>query len=183
MAFCKNCGAPLTDQSTFCQNCGAKADGAQGNSGMGTGSSNIGNVFTNSKDHTNEFDRNEVETQKVACGISYLWILFFIPLVAYPNSRYARFHANQALLTLIVSAILGIIAGIVNAVVGGIVGGTFEAALGTALGLNSLPLAIAGIITTILGLCSLALVLFGLINTLMGRSKELPIIGHITIIK
>ncbi len=48
--------------------------------------------------------------EKLVSAVSYLWILFFLPLIFIPNSSFGRFHANQALLNLLWGIIFGILA-------------------------------------------------------------------------
>ncbi len=48
--------------------------------------------------------------EKLVSAVSYLWILFFLPLVIIPNSSFGRFHANQALLNLLWGIVFGILA-------------------------------------------------------------------------
>jgi uncharacterized membrane protein len=62
------------------------------------------------------FTNEDIEKGKTMAGLSYL--LFFLPLVACPESRYARFHANQSLIllpffgiTVLVFAVLGMVNG------------------------------------------------------------------------
>jgi hypothetical protein len=50
--------------------------------------------------------------EKLISAASYFWILFFLPLVLIPDSSFGRFHANQALLNLLLSIAFGILAGI-----------------------------------------------------------------------
>jgi uncharacterized membrane protein len=47
------------------------------------------------------FDAADIEKNKTMAGLAYL--LFFLPLISCPESRYAKFHANQGLLLLIFS--------------------------------------------------------------------------------
>ena len=47
--------------------------------------------------------------ERMISAVSYLWILFFLPLVLMPNSGFGRFHANQALLNLIWGVVFGIL--------------------------------------------------------------------------
>ena len=39
--------------------------------------------------------------ERMISAVAYLWVLFFLPLVLIPRSRFGRFHANQALLNLL----------------------------------------------------------------------------------
>ena len=55
-------------------------------------------------------DPNDVQQNKAIVIVSLLFgILFFLPLVACPQSQYGRFYANQGLLLFIASAVCGII--------------------------------------------------------------------------
>ena len=40
-------------------------------------------------------------TVKVMSALAYLWILFFLPLVVCPDSKFGRYHANQGLVLLL----------------------------------------------------------------------------------
>lgn len=103
----------------------------------------------------NTYTRADIEKNKTMAGLSYL--LFFLPLVACPESRYARFHANQGLLLLIVS------------IAGNIV-------------LSFIPL-IGWILRSIFGIGVLVLCIFGLSNGLSGKATRLPFIGSYDILK
>ena len=101
------------------------------------------------------FDKEDVEKNKVMAGLAYL--IFFLPLIACPDSPFGKFHANQGLLLLI----LGI-------------AGSFI--LGAIPILNLILLPLLSIFVFILGI-------MGLINGLNGKVKELPLIGKFRIIK
>ncbi len=47
------------------------------------------------------FDPADIEKNKTIAGLAY--VLFFLPLIACPDSKFGRFHANQALLLVLVS--------------------------------------------------------------------------------
>ena len=114
----------------------------------------------NINDRTNSFDRTDIDQNKVIAALSYLGILFFLPLVACPNSKFGRFHANQGLILLICSVIGSII-------------GSF---------LGFIPF-LGSLVSAAISLAVFILFLFGLINTLNGFAKELPFVGNISIIK
>ena len=59
------------------------------------------NHFFESEDHTMEFDTQDAQDAKIWSVLAYFGILFFLPLVAVPNSAYGKFHANQGLILLI----------------------------------------------------------------------------------
>ncbi|HHX86591.1 MAG TPA: hypothetical protein GX693_00250 [Firmicutes bacterium] len=101
------------------------------------------------------FDQADIEKNKTMAGLAY--IIFFLPLVACPDSPFGRFHANQGLLLLIL------------AVAGNII-------------LTFLPL-INLILWPIFSLFILVLIIIGLVNGLGGKAKQLPLIGKFRLIK
>jgi len=103
----------------------------------------------------NAYTAEDIEKGKTMAGLSYL--LFFLPLVVCPESKYARFHANQALLLLIA------------AIAGNII-------------LSIIPI-VGWMLMPIFGICILVLGVMGLINGFGGKAKRLPIIGRFTLIK
>jgi uncharacterized membrane protein len=102
------------------------------------------------------YDANDVAANKGLAAVSYLNPVFIIiALLANPNSRYLRFHINQALLLslyFIACAVVSVIP-----VLGWIGGGAG---------------AVAGIVFMIIGM----------VNAYQGTDKELPVIGSYRII-
>ncbi len=47
--------------------------------------------------------------ERLVSAAAYFWILFFLPLALIPGSSFGRFHANQALLNLLLGIVLGIL--------------------------------------------------------------------------
>lgn len=98
-----------------------------------------------------------IEEVKVMAALAY--VLFFIPLLTHPNSRFGKFHANQGLLLLIFA--LG----------GQLVGWMLSIVL---IGFLILP---------IVYIASLVFFIMGLINALNKEMKRLPLIGQFDLIK
>lgn len=105
-----------------------------------------------------EFDPADIEKNKAMAGLAY--ILFFLPLIACPDSKFGKFHANQGLLLLITNVVVAI----VNVILG------FIPFIGWLIGF-------------LLWIGCVALFVMGLINGFTGKAKELPLIGKIRIIK
>jgi uncharacterized membrane protein len=125
------------------------------------------NSLFNVTDHTSEYDYDDVQnTNVVVTALTY--IIFFLPYICTPNSRYAKFHANQALIYLIAFVLLGIASTIVCRILGiiPIMGGFLSSLVGTLVWLAKAGWFICGIV-----------------NTLNKQAKELPIIGRFTILK
>ena len=101
------------------------------------------------------FDQADIEKNKTMAGLAYL--LFFLPLVACPDSPFGRFHANQGLLLLILG-----------------VGGSIILTIIPIVGWMLLPA---------FGILYFVLMIMGLVNGLGGKAKELPLIGKFRLLK
>ena len=108
------------------------------------------------RDTTADFAKNDIEKNKFYALVSYIGILWLIPLLAARDSKFAQFHANQGILLTILGAISGIIAFI--------------------------PF-IGGIVAWILGIACTALMIIGALNCVQGKARELPFIGSYRLIK
>ena len=170
MKYCKSCGNGCADSDTFCNVCGAKLAGTETRESTGQ-SANTGaeepapqgqtfrdkvmDAFTNPTDTTSEYPPDDINTNRIFAVLSYIGFLFIIPLIAVPDSKFAKFHANQGLVLFIaelLSALLYLIP-----------------IIGWAAG------AAAGILLTVLSV-------LGLVNAIQGKAKELPFIGKFKIL-
>ena len=113
-------------------------------------------------------DSNLTGKDKAVCAISYIWILFFLPLVVYGNDPYAKRCANEQLNLFIFGAIGNLIFGVLV--------GIF------ALFLPVLS-AIFSIVVSVWNFCLLIFGIVGIINVVSGNNKSLPIFGAFSIIK
>ena len=153
MLTCKQCGTQVEDGVMNCTNCGASIEApVQQNQPIDL--SEKFNEFNNTADTTSEYDAQDIEKNKVMAVLAY--ILFFIPLLAVKDSKFARFHTNQGLVLFLGGIIASVVA--VIPVIGWIIA------------------PIAGLVITVLAV-------IGIINALNGRAKELPVIGKFKILK
>lgn len=111
--------------------------------------------FLENDNNQEEFDSQDTEKNKTIAGLSY--IIFFLPLIACPDSKFGKFHANQALMLLL--------AGIIGNVI-----------------LGFIPI-IGWVLLPIFAVTILILGIMGIVNGLGGKAKKLPIIGNYTLIK
>lgn len=121
-----------------------------------------------SSDFTGYFDQMDIENNKIISGLSYLGILFFLPLVAAPNSRFGKFHANQSLVLLISSVCVQILS------------------YAFSFFYNILPWSLYKLLRSVPKLLSFVILIafiYGLVTALMGKAKEIPVLGSIKIIK
>ena len=125
------------------------------------------NDLKNMKDHTDEFDQADIESNKVMGILSYIGLLVLVPIFAAKESRYARFNANQGLVLLIAQAIVTTVLSIVAAILG------YIPVIGWLLSL---------LIRLVIPVVYVPSVI-GIINAARGKAKELPIIGGIRILK
>ncbi|WP_172196067.1 hypothetical protein [Saccharibacillus qingshengii] len=100
-------------------------------------------------------DPRDIEENKTIGALSYL--LFFLPLLAARNSRFAMYHANQGLLLL-----LALVAG--NIV------------------LSIIPV-IGWLLIPLLNLVGFVYLILGVMNAVNGRMKPLPLMPNIEILK
>ncbi len=176
MAFCGNCGTKVEDGKKFCPECGtvmeAKAPQQDPQTQQTQQTQQAQQIpqqqyqqpmqaqpapgAKGGADYTAQFDPADIEANKIMALLGY--IIFFIPLLAAKESRYAMFHANQGLILFL--------AGIVVSIAGSIIPilGWF------------IILPVGCIIVAVLGI-------IGIINAWTGKAKDLPIIGKVRIIK
>ena len=177
MRTCSKCGEVLLDGENNCPKCGApvKSEYDQG-SGSDQSSGNysqtgyqappFGNLGT---DRTAEYDINDIRANKWVHIIAYLGILFFLPLVVYPDSRVCRFHANQALIQLILGAVLGVVSGIFSGV-------------SVIPGVGLMFSIISGVFGSVVSLLELFIFIFELVNIINDKVVEIPVIGRFRLI-
>ncbi|MGX7419085.1 hypothetical protein ACWOFR_09755 [Carnobacterium gallinarum] len=106
-------------------------------------------------DETNKFSSEDIEQNKLMGGLAYF--IFFLPLLVCPDSKFARFHANQSLLLLILS-----------------VAGTFI--------LGLLPI-IGWLLLFPFSIFLFILYILGLINGFSGQAKRMPLFGNVDLLK
>lgn len=97
------------------------------------------------------WDPKDVEANKAISVLSYIGILFLIPMLAKKDSAYAQFHAKQGLVLFIFGIIVGVVA--------------------------IIPF-IGWIIGFIAWIFILVCIIMGIVNALSGKAKELPLIGQ-----
>ena len=137
------------------RSCGAPAENAQQNT---QNAQNFVNNMMNTNDTTSQFDPQDINDNKGMSVLAYIGFLFLVPLLACPNSKFARYHTNQGLVLFLLEFALGIVTGILGLIIGGLLS------------------AVGGIFT-------LVLMIMGIINAAQGQAKELPLIGKITLLK
>ena len=144
MAFCKSCGAEVPEGTKFCQACGAPVEEPT-------------IIYNGATQNTS----NSASNDKLMGILSYIGILFIVPLLAAKESKFARFHANQGLVLFITDIVLFTVAGIIDGFV---------------------PI-IGGLLSLAVYVFILVLMILGIVNAANGEEKELPVIGQYRLIK
>ena len=106
------------------------------------------------EDVSSEFTDDDIFKNKTMSALAY--IIFFIPLIAAPESKFGKFHSNQGLVLLI--------AGFAGTVV-----------------LGMIPI-IGWILLPVFELAIFVIAVIAIVNTLNGKAKKLPFIGNINLI-
>lgn len=119
------------------------------------------------RDLSREFQADDVEQNKLMAVLSYFSLLVLLPILCAKESRFARFHANQGLLLLLVSMGWQFISTMLNLV--------FDRYWWQFRFLLSL--------SGVGYLLILVLFCMGVANAVTGKAKELPLIGHVRILR
>lgn len=114
------------------------------------------------------FDASDLRENQVKGGIGYVPVLFFLPLILCPNSKYGRFCANQGLIAVAVLVVVEVAFWILNALLGWV------------------PL-IGGLVEVVRWLIQAAVWLLALYYAYLacskGDARELPMLGGLRLIK
>lgn len=151
MPFCRHCGKEILESDRFCPACGK-------NTAAAPAPETKANPFADTPEI--EVDAKDAADNKWVALLGYFGILFLIPLLASPDSKFARFHANQGLVLFLACVVMEIASGIVGWIP--VLGWLAALAINVAL---------------------IALAIMGMVNAYNGKAKELPIIGKFQLIK
>ena len=105
--------------------------------------------------------------------MSYIGILVLVPLIAAPNSKFARFHANQGLVLLIGEIAFNIVRTVLLSVL----------KISLRFSILSVLYSVISIVTGILNLIFAVFAIIGIIYAAQGKAKELPIVSKINLLK
>lgn len=114
----------------------------------------------------------DIEQNKIFGVISYLGLLFLVPLIAAKQSKFAMYHCNQGAILFVIAVCCWIALAVISAVV------HLIPFLGLVLGILLVFVHFA------LWIGILALMIVGIINAVNGKMKPLPVIGSLfTLVK
>lgn len=178
---CEQCGANILEGEKFCGKCGGKtkeqkarkcsrcgleySDSEKFCSGCGN---NLHGESSIAENGIRQADVQDINENKIMAILAYLGILVLAPLLSRPNSKFARFHANQGLLICLLAVSYGFLQMLLSIL------------------FYSISWSIGIMMSTVMACGSIVfivLVIIGIINVVNGEMKELPIIGKYRLIK
>lgn len=193
MAFCKNCGNQISDDAMFCDKCGTSVNdngaSAQQNEQQYGGPQQYSSAQQYSDPQQNGYaqqpvqpeilsDDADVQKNKGIALLSYLSLLFLIPLFAAKHSEYTRFHVRQGATLCAASLAYAIVQAVLMAILNSI----FRPEL-TWFGYRQHPfVSLVGVILGLASIFFLVLAIIGIVNAATGKRAELPVIGKFDLI-
>lgn len=117
-----------------------------------------------SADGRGEGGKPDENTKKLVCCLAYLFgILFFLPLIYAGEDKFAKFHANQSLVVLLI-VIVG------------------EVLFGVLAGIPGLGV-VFGIVIGVFNLAVLVACIYAILGAAQGEERKIPLIGGIRLLK
>ena len=177
MAYCKQCGAEIDNNSKFCISCGTAIEEDAAAVQTTETSQNPNPETTDSTgslkkllaytDTTGNYDADDVSTNRYLSAMSYLHILVLVPLMAMKDSPFAQYHAKVGLNLLLMHLAVETAETIMYSLVGWI------------------PV-IGWVVSFAFGLLNLALWcvnIFGIVSAVKGRARELSVLDPVKPLK
>ena len=126
------------------------------------------------RDYTSRFHPLDRKACRIECACACTGLLFFLPLVSAPDSRFGRYWANQGLIILLIQLALLVL----WLIVGGFL---WLLSLIPFIGILFSVLRIA--VGILLAAVALFCIVYAMVFAAKGRAKDVPFLGHMRIIK
>ena len=129
-------------------------------------------------------DPQDAKDNKLFAILAYIPFLFLVPLFAAPQSKFAKYHANQGLLLTIVSIGLWIVQWILNAIIRAIFyrdPKSLEDWINYVNRASSTPFLII-LVSLVVWAIVTVLAIIGIMNANKGECKPLPVVGKFNLI-
>ena len=165
MSYCGKCGSRIEDNVKFCPACGAPTEIPAPIAGQQALPAYMPPVVPGA---SSKADIRDAQDNKIMAILAYFGPLVLVPILAAKESRFARYHANQGLVLLLLCVAYGIIYSIISSVI---------------LAISWRLFSVIGILGTVCGLGITVLAIIGIINAAKGEMKPIPVIGNISLLK
>ena len=178
MKFCKNCGQQLNDDAGFCPACGTPADN---NAAPADNAAAAGNANAAAPVQPVVMDdATDVQSNRGIAWLSYVGLLFLVPLFARKRSEYCKFHVKQGATLCATIIAYEILQAILMAIIKAIFPG--EERYSYIFGYYREDSVVTKIFSFLFAagsvfLCVLAII--GIVNAAQGKKTKLPLIGQI----
>lgn len=108
-------------------------------------------------------EQEDIRQNKVFAVLAYIGLLFLVPLLAAPKSKFARYHTNQGAVLFLTSLVLSL--------------SSFVFMFIPFIGCLGFFLVFGGAITLVV------FIVLGIINAASGQCRPLPLIGHFKLLE
>lgn len=173
MAYCMNCGTEL-DEDAKCPKCEAEKAEAESSTKKTTServneaTNYVASEFKNAEDKTEDFDKEDIENNIIFAILAYFGLLVLVPIIAAPDSKFAKFHAGQGLNLLILEIVYGVVASVLMSI------------------FSHFGFILSVLMSGVCGICSIAILILwiqGIANAANHKARKLPFIGKFEILK
>ena len=183
MAFCKNCGQQMNDDAVFCANCGTPVEGAPQQ--QATPQQQAPQQAPQQPTYQQApvtpqvlSPEADVQQNRGIAWLSYVGLLFLIPLFVRKASAYCQYHVKQGVTLFVCDIAYFIAKSIILAIIDAIVPG--ERYFGYVF--HSGVYNVFNVIFNLGAIFFVVLMIIGIVNAASGKMKELPLIGKIPFI-
>lgn len=173
MAFCKNCGQQLADDAVFCANCGAQQT-PQAQQNNAQAQQNYAQQAPVQPQVMNA-DGSPLPSEKGVAWLSYVGLLFLVPMFARKNSEYCRFHVKQGATICAVEIAYAIVKAIIMAIINAIFPGYTYWGITVHSGVYNA----FDIIFSLAYIFIAVISIIGIVSAATGNKRELPLVSKI----
>ena len=181
MAFCKNCGQQMNDDAVFCANCGTPVDGApqQGNQQPNYQQPNNQQQYYQPPVTPQVLGPEaDIQQNRGIAWLSYVGLLFLIPLFVRKASAYCQYHVKQGVTLFVCDIAYFIAKSILLAIINAIFPGERYYGYVFHSGIYN----VFNVLFNLGAIFFVVLMVIGIVNAASGKMKELPLIGKIPFI-
>lgn len=126
------------------------------------------------RDHTDKFRYPEMKRCRFECICACTGLLFFVPLVSVPESRFGRYWANQGLIILLIE---------LACLICGFVSGWLLGLLAMIPAVGIVFAVLKKLVGAVLWLTAVLYIIYAVFHAARCRAKDVPFFGYIRFIR